>query len=201
MNRIYNKANFLYDRLITLITTLTTYQSAFIKSVSIGRGNVFFGKPILFKSNHSEINIGDNCRFRSRIRMRGQAGINRPCTIETLKESAEIIIGNNCGFSGTMISAAKKIVIGSNVLCGANSSITDTDWHGLLPDQRSSKYAKTKEVIIEDNVWLGMNVIVLKGSHIGKNSIIAANSIVLGSIPSNVIAGGNPAKVIKDIES
>ena len=55
------------------------------------------------------------------------------------------------------------------------------------------------EVIIGNNVWLGSNVKVLKGVSIGDNSIISAGSVVTKSVPENVIAGGIPAKVIKDI--
>lgn len=199
MNRIFNTINFILDWALSKATTNRTYLVAKLKSMTLGKSIVFYGIPLFYKSNNSVIEIGSNCRFRSRIRMRSQAGINRPCTIETLKEGAEIKIGHNCGFSGTMISAGYRIKIGNNVLCGANTSITDTDWHGILPHQRSSKYATTKEVIIEDNVWLGMNVIVLKGSYIGSGSVIAANSLVTGNIPPNVIAGGNPAKLIKHI--
>jgi len=82
---------------------------------------------------------------------------------------------------------------GNNVLCGANVTITDFDWH-------SSRYAsESRPVIIHDNVWLGLNVTVLKGVEIGGNSIIGANSLVVTSIPANVIAAGNPCKVIKSI--
>ena len=55
-------------------------------------------------------------------------------------------------------------------------------------------------MIIEENVWLGAGVIVLKGVIIGKNSIIAAGSVVISDIPANVLAAGSPARVIKKIE-
>jgi acetyltransferase-like isoleucine patch superfamily enzyme len=52
-------------------------------------------------------------------------------------------------------------------------------------------------VIIHDNVWIGLNTVVLKGVEIGENAVIGANSLVTNSIPANVIAGGNPCKVLK----
>ena len=52
-------------------------------------------------------------------------------------------------------------------------------------------------MIIEDNVWIGVNTTILKGVTIGENSIIGANSLVVKDIPPNVIAGGNPCKVLK----
>ena len=72
--------------------------------------------------------------------------------------------------------------------------ITDSDWH--TDDPRTGP---DKAVIIEDNVWLGYGVKILKGVHIGKNSVIGAGSIVTKNIPANVIAAGNPCKVIKQL--
>ncbi|GAO31958.1 galactoside O-acetyltransferase [Geofilum rubicundum JCM 15548] len=76
--------------------------------------------------------------------------------------------------------------------CGANTLITDSDWH--LEDARTGK---PQPIVIEDNVWLGVNVTVLKGVRIGANSVIGAHSLVVKDIPANVIAAGNPCKVIK----
>lgn len=112
----------------------------------------------------------------------------------TLKQGASIRIGECCGFSGTVIGAAKSVSIGNNVRCGANTLITDTDWH--TDDIRTSADAS---VVIEDNVWLGYGVKILKGVHIGKNSLIGAGSIVTRDIPGNVVAAGNPCKVIKKL--
>ena len=107
---------------------------------------------------------------------------------------AKIIIGDRCGFSGTVVGAFKSITIGNNVRCGANTLITDSDWH--LDDPRSGI---PKDVIIEDNVWLGVNSVVMKGVTIGANTVIGANSVVTKSIPANVVAAGNPCKVIRSL--
>ena len=108
--------------------------------------------------------------------------------------NVNIHIGNNCGFSGTVIGAGKNIVIGDNVRCGANTLITDSDWH-----QGDPRTSPDSDVVIENNVWLGYGVKVLKGVRIGENSVIGAGSIVTRNIPSNVIAAGNPCKVIKNL--
>ena len=114
--------------------------------------------------------------------------------ISTLAKGAIIEIGDGCGFSGTVIGAALHVRLGKNVRCGANTLITDSDWH--TDDYRVGKDAP---VIIEENVWLGYGVKVLKGVHIGKNSLIGANSIVTKDIPENVIAAGNPCRVVKQL--
>jgi acetyltransferase-like isoleucine patch superfamily enzyme len=139
--------------------------------------------------------IGNHCQFRSR-KNSNLIGINRPCSISTMLSNynSSIEIGNNCGFSGTVIGAFKRIKIGNNVRCGANTMITDSDWH--LDDSRSGVPA---DVVIKDNVWLGVNAIVLKGVTIGENSLIGANSVVTKNIPANVIAAGNPCKIIKQL--
>ncbi|MCX6924177.1 MAG: acyltransferase [Verrucomicrobia bacterium] len=100
--------------------------------------------------------------------------------------------------SGTTVAAAQSITIGNEVLCGANVTITDTDWHGIRPDERR-KAGQSAPVVIEKNAWLGLNVVVLKGVTIGENSIISAGSVVNKSIPPNVIAGGMPAAPIRPL--
>lgn len=171
--------------------------SAYVWGVQLGKCCRFFGRLLFRRAEYSTISIGDNCTFRSSVRS-NQVGINRPCMISTLGKDAVIRIGSGCGLSGTVIGAAQRIEIGNNVLFGANSTITDTDWHGIAPDKRREPGAAAA-VIIEDNVWIGLNATVLKGVTIGKNSIIGAGSIVTRSIPANVIASGQPAKVIKNL--
>lgn len=162
-------------------------------SVKLGSDCSFKGKCIWRKLPETNIIIGNNCSFNSNHRS-NLIGIYTPCMFSTLKKNASIQIGNHCGFSGTVIGAAKLIIIGNNVRCGANTMITDSDWH--TEDYRTSK---DRAVIIDNNVWLGYGVKVLKGVHIGENSLIGAGSIVTKDIPANVIAAGNPCKVIRHL--
>jgi len=159
----------------------------------LGKAVVFFGLPKVQKAKKGFLSIGDNCTFRSQATS-NLIGINRPCIL-SIQNDAKLNIGNNCGFSGTVIGCFKEIVIEDNVRCGANTLITDSDWH--LDDPRSGL---PKPIYIEDNVWLGVNVTVMKGVRIGKNSVIGANSLVTKDIPSNVIAAGNPCRVIKALK-
>lgn len=164
-----------------------------LKGVSYGRRNKYFGIPKISRTPLSVIKFGNNNTFRSDVSS-NLIGVNHKCILSTHSKNALIQIGDNCGFSGVTIGAFKKIVIGNNVLCGANTVITDFDWHW-------SRYpSEAKPVIIHDNVWLGLNTIILKGVEIGENSIIGACSLVVKSIPANVIAAGNPCKVIKYIK-
>ncbi|WP_294466517.1 sugar O-acetyltransferase [uncultured Anaerofustis sp.] len=103
-------------------------------------------------------------------------------------------INHNC-----TILAEANVVIGKYVRIAPNVSIY-TVGHAENPLKRKAGYSYAKKVIIEDNVWIGGNVIILPGVTIGENSIIGAGSVINKSIPQNVIAAGNPCKIIKEIE-
>jgi len=168
--------------------------SALWWGVKVGSNARFDGKCHFQRFPKSSITIGNNCGFLSRPNA-NLIGLNRPCMISTLDEKAVVEIGDNCGFSGTVIGGFKYIRLGNNVRCGANTLITDSDWH---PDD--PRVGAPADVIIGDNVWLGVNVVVLKGVEIGANTVIGANSLVVKNIPANVIAAGNPCKVISELK-
>ena len=103
-------------------------------------------------------------------------------------------INNSC----VLIAEGEGIEIAENCLIGTNCEIYDSDFHSLNPLSRhdSTKTCRAK-VKLENNVFIGSNVKILKGVTIGENSVIAHGSIVTKSIPKNVVAGGIPAKVLK----
>lgn len=90
------------------------------------------------------------------------------------------------------------VIIGNHVLIAPNVTISTTG-HPLDPDLRNTRQMYSFPVEIEDNVWLGSGVIINPGMTIGRNSVIGAGSIVTRNIPSNVIAVGNPCKVLREI--
>lgn len=95
---------------------------------------------------------------------------------------------------------ANKVTFGDNVFIGPNCGFY-TAGHPIDKEQRNEGLEYAKPIKVGNNVWLGGNVIVLPGVEIGDNSIIGAGSIVSKNIPSNVIAVGNPCRVIKEIDS
>lgn len=167
----------------------------FIRGVKLGEGVKFNGFPFINRARHSEIIIGNNCRFNS-SKHSVKIGLFQPCSLATIKEGARIVIGKNSGMSGTSIVAAKSITIGNNVLIGSNCTIIDNDFHNTDPALRSSEEFAENPVVIQDNVFLGFNCQVLKGVTIGENAVIGAGSVVLSSIPPNSVAIGNPCKVL-----
>lgn len=182
-----------------ILDTLFIKISAFWWQVDLGSGNQFFGKTFFRKFPDSSVRIGKRCRFRSRVTS-NQIGLNRPCMVSTLHSDSCVSVGDDCGFSGTVIAAYSSITIGNRVICGANTTITDTDWHAISMQDRANHIPpKTAPIVIEDDVWLGMNVIVLRGVTIGAGTMVGAGSIVIQSLPAGVVAAGQPAKVLRAI--
>lgn len=127
---------------------------------------------------------------------------NGCCYIEARNSSAKISFGNGTWINNNFVAISdhKSITIGNNVLIGTSVEIYDSSFHGLEPDRRGfNPPNQSSPVVVEDNVLIGSNVKILKGVTIGRDSVIANGSIVTKSIPPGVVAGGNPAKVLKQL--
>jgi acetyltransferase-like isoleucine patch superfamily enzyme len=188
----YNINKFYYSNVMLIFL--------YIKKIKIGKSPIFYKKTYFHRHPESVICIGNRCIFDS-TRFRNLVGVDNCCKISTLTKQAQLHIGHETGFSGVNIGCSEKITIGNDCLVGANVLITDTDWHPLDPAKRKergfSSSIKSKPVKIGNNVFIGANSIILKGTEIGDNSVIGAGSVVSCIIPPNVIAAGNPCKVIK----
>jgi maltose O-acetyltransferase len=91
-----------------------------------------------------------------------------------------------------------KVKIGDNVMFAPNVSIY-TAGHPIHPDSRNSGYEYGIGITIGDNVWVGGSVVINPGIHIGNNVVIGSGSVVTKDIPDNMIAAGNPCKIIREI--
>lgn len=90
------------------------------------------------------------------------------------------------------------MIIGDNVMLAPNVSIY-TAGHPLHPDSRNSGYEYGISITIGNNVWIGGNAVINPGVKIGNNVVIGAGSVVTKDIPDNMIAAGNPCRVIREI--
>lgn len=110
-----------------------------------------------------------------------------------------IEIGNNfySNYNLTILDVA-KVKIGDNVLCAPNVSIF-TAGHPVHSVPRNSGYEYGFPITIGNNVWIGGNTVILPNVTIGDNVVIGAGSVVTKDIPSNVIAVGNPCRVLREI--
>lgn len=160
------------------------------------------GLPLVRRSAGSTIDLGRDVVLCSDSRFT-DLGVSRPVILRTLRPGAAIRIGPDTGLSGTAVCAAVSVQIGTGCLFGADVQVTDTDFHALAAAGRrhESRHERiaSAPVVIEDNVFLGAGVRVLKGVRIGRDSVIGAGSVVTRDIPAGVIAAGNPARVLKPL--
>lgn len=194
-NRVYNLIRKKKYSILTYIDTRYQYIKCSLQGVKIGNGCLFKGLPDFLVGNGGQVLIGNKCIFTSYESL-NRIGLVHRCLLTAAPvsedESCLLQIGDNCGFSATSIWCFKRIIIGNNVRCGANTLIMDGDAH--FEDPRTSP---PKAIVIKDNVFLGANVVVKKGVTIGENAVIGMNSIVTKDIPANSVAVGNPCRVIK----
>jgi len=149
-----------------------------------------------FITGLGSIKIGQQCSFGFKM-----GGFHSGGSIELQPRSknSQIIIGDHVNTNNNVfISSSNKIIIGSYTLIGQYVTIMDYEAHGIHPDSRRM-IGKLGTVIIGENVWIGNNVTILKNTIIGKNTIVAAGAVVMGDFPDNVIIGGVPAKIIKNL--
>ncbi|WP_338841942.1 sugar O-acetyltransferase [Clostridium perfringens] len=105
--------------------------------------------------------------------------------------------GVYANFNLTMVDDC-DIFVGNNVLFGPNVTVS-AGTHPIHPELRSKQAQYNIPIHIGNNVWIGANSVILPGVNIGDNSVIGAGSIVTKDIPSNVIAVGNPCRVLREI--
>lgn len=186
--------------LCTWIFKLKTSNSNY----NVSKGCKIDGFVFIKKSKSGILKIGKNFTLNSR-RSSNLVGITNRASFQIINDG-KIEIGDNCGFTSTVLSSRKLIKIGNHVLIGGNVRVFDHDYHSLnYLNRRNSildtQNVKTSEVIIEDDVFIGTNSIILKGVKIGARSIIGAGSVVsLKNIPPDSIVTGNPAKILKSIK-
>ena len=215
MKKIFFKNFIVYilQKLVKLLSLLYNYKFyntflsiyRIIYSSWISCEFKFFGKNSRILTMRSLvggefISIGDNTIIGTQavITAWGTHGVYKFCP--TINIGKNVSIGNDCH-----ITSINNIYIGDNVLMGMKVTITDNS-HGtnkfeeltIAPVDR--KLYSSGPIIIEDGVWIGDKVTILPNTRIGKNSIIGANAVVTEDIPSNSIAVGIPAKVIKTIK-
>ena len=156
--------------------------------------NGFIVKPWYIEIFGGPISIG------SHITLLGCSDKKTRLTVWTNRSDVPgITIGDHVLISpGVRISAAESITIKDSCMVASNAYITDSDWHGIY--DRSLPPEESFPVTLEENVWIGDSAIVCKGVTIGKNSIIGAGAVVTSNIPANVIAAGNPARVIRKLD-
>ena len=143
--------------------------------------------------------------FRPHIHNRGRIDIGRGVRLNSNWAPLELVTGPRGAIEiadgvyinyGTLISAQERVRIGANVMVGNYSIIADTDIPGIA-EPAGAPTVEARPVEIGDGAWLAARVTVLPGARIGAGAVIAAGSVVAGEIPAGAVAGGIPARVLR----
>lgn len=167
---------------------------------SIGQDSRIYFPCQFWGGGQKNIFIGDNTTIQSYCVL--------GCWVKYAGEefSPSIKIGDNCNIGEhTHISAINKIFIGNGLLTGRYVYIGDNSHGGFSKEEAETppinrKLVTKGEIVIDDNVWIGDKVTILSGVKIGKGSIIGANAVVTKDVPPYTVVGGNPARIIKQLE-
>jgi acetyltransferase-like isoleucine patch superfamily enzyme len=172
-----------------------------LNGIKYGDNLNIFGVPVIFKQKNSELEIGNKCTIKSDF-LSNLIGLYQR-TVIVAREHGKVKIGNNVGISGATIYAREYIEIGDYTNIGGNTKILDNDFHPLEAEARKiddKNLIGKRKILIGNNVFIGCNSIILKGTEIGDNSVVGAGSVVCGKFPSNVIIAGNPAEIIRRLD-
>lgn len=184
-----------------LVNFIARFRRLYFKKIS-GNHRQMEGKPILMQplmiKGDGKVFIGDKVQLGYELSpgfwsgyvyfdLRGEAAL--------IKIGDGVILNNNT----TLTADGASIQIGKNTISGVNLSIMTSDGHTLSPGMRMNGQYPRLSVLVGENVFIGDNVMILKGVKIGKNSVIGAGSLVSSDIPDNVLAAGNPCRVIRPL--
>ncbi len=186
---------------ISRILALPWIRAGFaLHGVKWNAGWRVFGMPMIQKHRGSRIVLGKRVSLRS-WQASNPLVPNHPVMLATRSRDAVLTIGDDTGLTGATVVAEERVEIGNRVLVGANAVIVDTDFHPLDPQERAVDICAGihKPVVIEDDVFIGMHSIILKGVRIGKGSVVGAGSVVSADVPAGVIVAGNPARVVRSL--
>lgn len=169
-----------------------------------GRVNLL-GRPYIRVHTGSTVVLGHRATLVSTL-SGNEMEARGPCILQTTGPAAHISIGDDAGLTSATVSASVCIEIGRRVLIGSGVLITDSDHHPVdirpVSKRRSAGRPSglpSDAVVISDDVFIGARSIVLKGVHIGAGTVVGAGSVVVSSLPSGVVAGGNPCRVIRNL--
>ena len=169
--------------------------------IKIENSEIKFG---MIKIGYGDVGIFDRVFSRTifqingEIKFLGKANIGHGSKI-SVGSKGKLILGENFEITAqTEIICHKKITFGKNVLINWDNLIMDVDFHKIYISGSNKQINNSKEIEVEDNVWIGCRNTILKGSKIKKGSIVGANSVIVHEFQEeNILIVGNPAQIKK----
>lgn len=156
------------------------YPNLTLEKGAVLRGSFKLGR-------HVKVKIGAGTRLGKYVRISG---------------CGELTIGKNVLLNGCWIGCQQSITIGDECLI-SDCFLQDSDYHNLEPHLRNAPpgVKVSAPIVIERNVWVGARATVMKGVHIGQDSVIGLGSVVRNSVPPGVVVIGNPQQIVRNLYS
>ena len=192
-----------FERVDLLVSSFVFRAKCLWHGVQLGGACRIWGRVKIRRFPGSQIRIGERFYLVNRA---GRYAFNifPQALLRTYAASSRIEIGDGVGANSVAIFCRSQTIrIGARTMIGGNCQIMDSDGHPLWPLTARWHYPGNEHdapVDIGEDVYIGLNVIVLKGSRIGNGAVIAAGSVVSGDIPPNCVAGGIPARVTRQLD-
>jgi len=180
------------------LDTVLGWRSRFSSAVKIGRGSSIAWRRVRNARGNS-LTVGENSIVHAHISFEEAGG--------------EVRIGNRSFIGRSHLVCYRSLVIGDDVIMSWGITVVDHDSHPINWEARCSdvvdwakgrknwKHVAHAPVVVKDKAWIGFNVSVLKGVTIGEGAVIGACSVVTRDIPAYTLAVGNPARVVKSVNS
>lgn len=200
-------------KILSLLRTYSLTQSLYYTNkyhghCRIGKAKIMGDGKICFHDNKSKLYLGTEFTIPqdavvtlmrgSELHVCGKVRISRGCKI-VLYPNAKLYIGNNSFINEQCrIHCASQISIGDQCAIGWNTNILDTDIHHIYDNDKCLN--QDQPIIIGNNVWIGANCMVMKGTTIDNNCILSAKSTCYGHLDSNFIYGGSPLRRLKKFD-
>lgn len=156
--------------------------------IEIGKSSVLSNMAIFIRGNNHIFKIAENCHYRG-----GSVWFE--------DNNCQILIGHKTTIESAHLAVTEpnsKIVIGEDCMFSGEIEFRTGDSHSIIDNETKKRINMAQNIEVSNHVWIGTRSIILKGVNIGHNSIIGTNSIVTKNIPSNSVAAGIPARVIKN---
>ncbi|HKR66890.1 MAG TPA: acyltransferase [Thermoanaerobaculia bacterium] len=163
--------------IVKMLGTLFGYLRGLLRTRSLFQ----LDRGLTLTRQHGELEIGDRTHLWPHVKI---------SIIGTSNETARVRIGRRCSIGDrTQIHACRLVEIGDRVLISWDVTLLENNYH-----------AQSRGPIrIEDDVWIGCHAIVMSGVTIGRGAVIAAGAVVTKDVPPNMLVGGNPARVLREI--
>ncbi len=157
----------------------------------------------------SRLRAGKNFRCYGKLALRGSGKVVvgddvvfsanlRHVYLGVSSSAAEIRLGDKVWLNGTSISCSDRVTIGNRALVG-RVDLIDHEFHDPR-DLTRKRAIRSAPIVLEDDTWVGNDCLILKGVTIGRYSVIGARTVVRKSLPSRVVAIGNPAQIVKRLD-